>query len=91
MMLGLKSKVGDGICETPADFENTQLKWSYPLSFNADSLTPPIPSTKGSRAGRRGGGVQYDRLIDVLTVQCNSVALEIIGWSFSSPARSTDD
>ena len=55
------------------------------------TLTPPIPSTKGSRAGRRGGGVQYDRLIDVLTVQCNSVALEIIGWSFSSPARSTDD
>ena len=40
---------------------------------------------------RGGGGVQYDRLIDVLTVQCNSVALEIIGWSFSSPARSTDD
>ena len=38
-----------------------------------------------------GGGVQYDRLIDVLTVKCNSVALEIIGWSFSSPARSTDD
>ena len=30
-------KVGYGICETPADFENTQLKWSYPLSFNADS------------------------------------------------------
>ena len=27
----------DLICETPADFENTQLKWSYPLSFNADS------------------------------------------------------
>ena len=23
--------------------------------------------------------MQYDRLIDVLTVQCNSVALEIIG------------
>ncbi|CAL8235450.1 unnamed protein product [Arctogadus glacialis] len=30
-------KVGYGICETPADFENTQLNWSYPLSFNADS------------------------------------------------------
>ena len=30
-------KVGYGICEMPADFENTQLKWSYPLSFNADS------------------------------------------------------
>ena len=30
-------KAGYGICETPADFENTQLKWSYPLSFNADS------------------------------------------------------
>ena len=29
--------MGYGICETPADFENTQLKWSYPLSFNADS------------------------------------------------------
>ena len=27
--------VGYGICETPADFENTQLEWS--LSFNADS------------------------------------------------------
>ena len=26
-----------GICETPADFDNTQLKWFYPLSFNADS------------------------------------------------------
>ena len=26
--------------------------------------------------------MQYDRLIDVLTVQCHSVALEIIGWSF---------
>ena len=38
-----------------------------------------------------GGGVQYDRLIDVLIVPCKSVALEIIGWSFSSPARSTDD
>ena len=23
--------------ETQADFESTQLKWSYPLSFNADS------------------------------------------------------
>ena len=44
--------------------------------------------TKGSRGER---GVQYDRLIDVLTVQCHSVGLEIIGWSFSSPARSTDD
>ena len=42
-------------------------------------------------ATRGGGGVQYDRLIDVLTVQCNSVAMEMIGWSFSSPARSTDD
>ena len=31
-----------------------------------------------------GGGVQYDRLIDVLTVQCHSVGLEIMGWSFSS-------
>ena len=30
-------------------------------------------------------------MIDVLTVQCHSVVLEIIGWSFSSPARSTDD
>ncbi|CAL8368727.1 unnamed protein product [Boreogadus saida] len=30
-------KVGYGICETPAEFENKQLKWSYPLSFNADS------------------------------------------------------
>ena len=30
-------KVGYGICKTPADFENTQLKWSYPLFFNADS------------------------------------------------------
>ena len=30
-------KVGYGICETPADFENTQLEWSYPLSFNTDS------------------------------------------------------
>ena len=30
-------KVGYGICETPADFEKTQLKWSYPLSFNANS------------------------------------------------------
>ena len=29
--------VGYGICETPADFEITQLKLSYPLSFNADS------------------------------------------------------
>ena len=29
-------KAGYGICETPADFENTQLKLSYPLSFNAD-------------------------------------------------------
>ena len=33
----LSLKVGYGICETPADFENTQLKWSYPLSFIADS------------------------------------------------------
>ena len=30
-------KVGYGICETPADFEYTQLKWSYPFSFNSDS------------------------------------------------------
>ena len=30
-------KVGYGICKMPADFENAQLKWSYPLSFNADS------------------------------------------------------
>ena len=34
---GEKLKVGYGICETPADFENPQLKWSYPLSFNGDS------------------------------------------------------
>ena len=30
-------KVGYGICETPANSENTQLKWSYHLSFNANS------------------------------------------------------
>ena len=30
-------KVRYGICEMPADFENPQLKWSYPLSFNGDS------------------------------------------------------
>ena len=52
-------------------------------------------TSSGSRVlhegvARGGGGVQYDRLIDVLTVQCNSVAMEMIGWSFSSPARSTD-
>ena len=29
-------KVGYGICEMPAVFENTQLKCSHPLSFNAD-------------------------------------------------------
>ena len=32
-------KVGYGICETAADFENKQFKWSYPLSFNADSYS----------------------------------------------------
>ena len=33
----VRLNVGYGICDTPADFKNTQLKWSYPLSFNADS------------------------------------------------------
>ena len=33
----VRLKVGYVICDTPADFEKTQLKWSYPLSFNADS------------------------------------------------------
>ena len=121
--------VGYGICETPADFENTQLKWSSPSTLTRN---PPIPSTwtrnharartqmreseplASSSSYRRittnrsllwvtsfeyvhegvtrgGGGVQYDRLIDVLTIQCHSVVLEIIGWSFSSSARSTDD
>ena len=36
MVNKLVLKGGYGICETPADFENTQLKWSYPLSFNTD-------------------------------------------------------
>ena len=40
------------------------------------TLTPPIPRT-WTWSG--GGGGQYDRLIDILTIQCLSVVLEIIG------------
>jgi len=37
-----------------------------------------------------GRAVLYDCLIDTLTVQLFKVVLEMIGWSFSSPAHSTD-
>ncbi|CAL8384510.1 unnamed protein product [Gadus morhua 'NCC'] len=50
-------KVGYGICETPADFENTQLKWSYPLSFNADSDSTHSKH-EGVARGARGSAVR---------------------------------
>ena len=40
---------------------------------------------EGVARGAQGGGVQYDRLIDVLTVQCNSVAMEIDWLEFFEP------
>ena len=38
-----------------------------------------------------GGGVQYDRLIDALTVQCHSVVLEIIGVFRALPVQQMID